>query len=323
MRIYPVNQAKVVPEDVVFRESRVWMVMGLLLVAIFPAVGVFLLMGRGPKMFGWYFTIVGALVLLWMLWKAGGVFSAGNWVVRIYGQRILIKIGMPRSDDPARVFVAEFQAKEMEWVRVHRQVTTMREGGEIVAHSYAWLELKPREMDLAEVKRCVQTASAPRVWRGWQATTPMPVSVTSEGVVRVEWSSKHSVLAPSLKRAVAVLGEVVPVMAEVMEREDFTKSDADKKKLEQRIMELVERGEMIEAVKVARGLYGFSLAEAKAFVEELRGGDQLATNELGTAERQPNVHDEEDSPLRHGATEEGINIDGQDEQDDKKREVRG
>ena len=70
MRIYPVNQAKVVPEDVVFRESRLWMGVAVVLTAIFPAVGIFLLLDRGGKMFAWYFIIVGALIFLWMLWKA-------------------------------------------------------------------------------------------------------------------------------------------------------------------------------------------------------------------------------------------------------------
>jgi hypothetical protein len=294
MRIYPINQAKVVPEDVVFRQSRGWMVVAMVLTAVFPAVGVIMLWSGGGKVFPWYVIIVGALLLLFALWKAAGVFSAENWVVRVLGQRILIKIGPPSSDEPARVFVAEFQAKEFEWVRAHGRVTKTREPDGVAVSSTSWLELKLRTADLTELERCIKTASAP-VRSKWSAkrlpvsvssTTPtdIPVSVTSEDVLRVEWKGKYWVLAPWLKRAVALLGKDIQVMPEVKEVQDFTKSDADKTKMEARIIELVERGEMMQAMKMARQLYGFSLKEAKDFVEELRGkgdgkDDKLATNE--------------------------------------------
>jgi hypothetical protein len=191
--------------------------------------------------------------------------------MRVLGRRVLVKIGEPLSVDPARVFVAEFQAQEIEWVRAFRRVTKMYEGGQIETRSTLWLELKLRVADLTELAARIKTAGAPRVWHGWKSTTPIPVRVTSEGVLRVEWNGEHCRMAPSLKRAVEILERDFQVLPEVKEREDYTKSDADKKKMEGRIVELVERGEMIEAMKVARGLYGFSLKEAKEFVEELRG----------------------------------------------------
>lgn len=278
MRIYPFELAPVLPDDVVFRQSRLWALLGAAILALVMGGVIFLFVhGVIPPWFGWLAVVGTALIALPLVRKCLGAFTAANWVLRLYGQRILIKVGPSLSADPLRVFVVEFQHKEIEWVRSYRKVIKVRDAaGENVQSSSTWLELKPRGADLEELKSCVKTASAPRQRHGWTLSTDIPVSVTGDGVVRVEWFGKYSVMAPSIKQVLRLLGTDIPVQAMETERNDFTGSDADKKKMEQQIIEYVEGGRILEAAHLARRCYGYSLTEARKFVAQLEGKDFAA-----------------------------------------------
>ncbi len=273
MRIYPFELAPVLPDDVVFRQSRLWAILGAIIIALLMGGVIFLFVhGVVPPWIGWVAVVGTAMIALPLVRKCLGAFTAANWVLRLYGQRILIKIGPPLGADPMRVFVVEFQHKEIEWVRSYRKVIKVRDAdGADVHTSSTWLELKPRDVDLEPLKSCITTASAPRQRHGWKVTSDIPVSVTSDDVVRVEWFGKYSVVAPSLQQVLRLLGTDIPVQSKETERNDFTGSDADKKKMEQQIIEYVEQGEILDATKLARQCYGYSLTEARQFVAQIEG----------------------------------------------------
>ena len=52
MRIYPINQAKLVPEDLVFRQSRLWAALGMALCGSLLGVGIYLSASLSPFRFG-------------------------------------------------------------------------------------------------------------------------------------------------------------------------------------------------------------------------------------------------------------------------------
>jgi len=278
MRIYPIELAPVLPEDVVFRQSRLWAALGAAIITLMMG-GVILLIAEGviPPGIGWLMAGGTAVIALPLVGKCLGAFSAANWVLRLYGQRILIKVGPGLRADAGRDFVVEFQRKEIEWARAYRKVIKVRDAdGADVRTSSTWLELKPRDVDLEELKSCIQTAGAPRQRHGWTVSTDLPVRVTGDGVVRVEWFGRYSVVAPLVEEALRLLGTDIAVQAQETERNDFTGSDADRKKMEQQIVEYVEGGEIVEATHLARRCYGYSLTEARAFVAQLEGKDYAA-----------------------------------------------
>ena len=241
MRIYPFELAPVLPDDVVFRQSRLWALLGAAIIALMMGGVIFLFVhGVIPPWIGWLAVVGTALIALPLVRKCLGAFTAANWVLRLYGQRILIKVGPPLSADPMRVFVAEFQHKEIEWVRSYRKVLNVRDAdGADVHTSRTWLELKPRDVDLEQLNSCIKTASAPRQRHGWSLSTPIPLSVTTDGVIRVEWFGQFSLVAPSVKQVLRLLGTDIPVQSKETEWNDFTGSNADKKKMEQQIVEYV------------------------------------------------------------------------------------
>ena len=272
MRIHPFDQAPILPEDVVFRPSRIWMLLGVVICGGMTAITFFL-----PGWIGWIGAAFCLLIMFWVAWRTAATLSPASWVLRYNGRRVLIKIGPPSSHDATRVFVAEFPAPEIQWVRSFQQVITTRNAAnEIESNSTTWMELKPRDADFDELQSCLKTAATPRQWHGWSVTTSIPVSLTGDGIVRVAWQSQNLVLAPSLKRTLRLLGNEIPVQPKVTELNDFTKSDADQAKMEQQIVDCVAQGQILQATKLARQRYGYSLTEARQFVAELQGKDDAA-----------------------------------------------
>jgi hypothetical protein len=169
--------------------------------------------------------------------------------------------------------VLELKHEEVEWVRGHWQTTLSKnEGSGTTAEGCAYLEIQPRGIDLEALRGHIKAASGPRIWHGVHIWRDFPVSITAEGLIRVQWSGRQTVVTPRLKRALAMLGTHLSVRPEVEACQDFTVPVADQRQMEQRIVELVEQGRLLDATKLARQRYGYSLSEARTFVEQLRGG---------------------------------------------------
>jgi hypothetical protein len=276
MRLVPVDQAPTLPEDLVFRPSRLRMLLGILVCGILLAPALFL-----PPWIRWFSAGILLLMMLWMMTQIAAAFFPACWVLRYNGRRILLKIGPPTGRDPTRVFVAEFQTAEIEWARSFQQITITREGSEIIQRSTTWLELKPRLPDLQELQSCLQTATAPRTHAWHVGTIPMstsssspgavPVTLTADGIVRIEWHSDHLIVTPSLKHALRLLEKEIPTQPSVTERQDFTQSAADQQKIEQQILDYVAQGQILQATQLARERYGYSLTQARQFIADLQG----------------------------------------------------
>jgi hypothetical protein len=280
MRVYPCDLAPLQAGDVIFRQSRMGVFLGVPVCLGLAGVGVFLLYDpQAPHALAWILAGGGALAALALLRRVARAVSSTNWLVRYDGRRLLVKIGPPLSHDPVRVFAAEFQREEIEWIRRHERVTITQEAGRAAESSSSCLELKLRDVDLADLRAAIATAGAPREWRGWTVSTEIPVSLTGEELVRIEWVSKSAFIMPSLKKALRLLGADLPVQAAVSERNDFTIPSADKEKMDQQIIECVERGQILQATKLARQRYGYSLAEAREFVAQLQGKDDGASGD--------------------------------------------
>ena len=108
-----------------------------------------------------------------------------------------------------------------------------------------------------------------RKYRGFKVLH-YPVQAMPGGVIRVQWRGGSTWITPKVDNAIAMLRSVVEVRPEVAERRDFTVAPADKAAQETQILELARLGQKIEAIKLARIRYGYSLSQAKDFVTELQ-----------------------------------------------------
>ncbi len=100
-----------------------------------------------------------------------------------------------------------------------------------------------------------------------------PISVYDENKIRIEWKSAKTTITPRINRALLLFEMLnVRIDSQTKENKDYQKTiNIDKEEMETRILDLVQKGNTIDAVKLARKAYDFDITEAKSFVESLQG----------------------------------------------------
>ncbi|MEO0650995.1 MAG: hypothetical protein AAFZ65_09980 [Planctomycetota bacterium] len=101
------------------------------------------------------------------------------------------------------------------------------------------------------------------------------VSLVGERCLRIDFGGRHAALSPSLKATLAAIGDRVHVQQPV-ELTESAWSDLAPEELDERILALIERGDRVRAIAALRAAYGFNLAEAKHFVDDLDAPEATA-----------------------------------------------
>ena len=106
-----------------------------------------------------------------------------------------------------------------------------------------------------------------------------PVRLVEDRVLRLHWRGGSSFVLPSAKKALAELSRFAPIRDTRNKRVDTAKPATEKAQQENQIIELLERGDRIGAIKLARRCYGCSLTEAQQLVEGLLTTSKSADTE--------------------------------------------
>lgn len=276
MRLRTINDTPLKPLDRVFRQSRtcssipviggVGMVgLGVFLITVQPALGYLVAGFSGLMLLPFGFSFI-------------STYRSENWLFRYSPPRLLIKIRSYQNhrlsdDDPV---VLEIDTSEVAWIRKLREkVITSGTENEPTCEARTYLELKLKHDNLAELESQI-AAERKRSHKG-SKWLHYPVQVSGACTIRVEWRGPSAWITPKVEMAIEMLRSTVEVRAEEMDLRDYTVAPADKAAQDEQILELVERGQHIAAMKVARARYGYSLKQAKEFVEGLQ---RLAPQEL-------------------------------------------
>lgn len=94
-----------------------------------------------------------------------------------------------------------------------------------------------------------------------------PVAVPEPGVVRMEWRSRDSAVAPGLGRALAILGRFGPTLEPLTVHVDYA-NKAHHDELDALLDVYIREGKTARAVRIAQERYGLGAAEAVLLVEE-------------------------------------------------------
>lgn len=95
-----------------------------------------------------------------------------------------------------------------------------------------------------------------------------PARFSSPGCVRVEWN-----VAPGAQAFLDAMGHRTAIAAATEKRQDYVDlAGLGREEQEARLRELVDAGQTIDAIYVARKLYACDLAQARDFVERLGSG---------------------------------------------------
>ena len=92
------------------------------------------------------------------------------------------------------------------------------------------------------------------------------MAIHGDNTLRIDFVN----VVPSATKALRVFERYnIQISETKKEKHDYTISYKDKKKMEEQIFDLTQRGKIIQATKVARRAYGMTTTEAKKFIEDL------------------------------------------------------
>ena len=92
-----------------------------------------------------------------------------------------------------------------------------------------------------------------------------PVRMVDPDILRVEWGGNK----PGIKEILSTFRGQLKIEPELSIKTDHTEKQ-ERQDLDHQILDLAERGKIMEAISVVRHKYGFSLKRSKEFVAELR-----------------------------------------------------
>lgn len=282
MKFFRLEEISARPDEVTFRESRlkggIFFCLFSLLTAGALACGV---LGTFQAQSGSLLPIIayaiaaGFSLVSWVSLKSfRATLRPTNWLLRYNSDGLTIKYRsylnhhFPR-DDIAAFFLS---TSEIAWVRKTREALLVPDKGEgESAEHWTYLDVKlsrSETSDLEEHLRRERTREAPKVGISRTKFRHYPVRLLPEGIVRLDWRGPSSSIIPRIDDALKVLRFSLPI-----EREVFTDRRGgkvpDEKAMETRILELAERGKIIDATALVRSHYGYDTKMAKEFVEEL------------------------------------------------------
>jgi hypothetical protein len=245
----------------------------------------------GSPTFGWWvggpwflvapLGVLAALLLPLFVGDVRARFRPTNWVVWIRAGGLWIHLrSYQDQSEPDALAVVELGYREIAEVgrRIERY-TTPNSSGRSVQHKLKSLDIHLLEPDRGELAAALaenRKRSQPE-WgclgfvRGSSKPAHFSVTLPTPKLLRVAWygGTNHAV-SPSLARVLARLGENVRVAEDVRDdRADWR--ELNDEELDNRVLELVGRGDRMEAIHLLVRRRGYSHTDAHRFVEELAG----------------------------------------------------
>lgn len=283
LRFLRADEVRKRPGEVTFRERRLPHVLATAITAAISAALLFnsvLAQRLGAEPLPAAVGFVGGVgsALLALLFFAGfrASLRRSNWLLRAAADGLYVKYRSFRNykfpaEDPIVVLIPR---PEVAWIRARRQdsvrPTRKHEGAQTVRRRF--LEIKLYGGDLSELDerlRDERRRTAPGVMGSKTKVLHYPVRVLPDAIVQIDWRSPATGISPRIDRAIRILGRWYRVADAVDERQ-VSPGKLDRAQQEARLIEMTERGEVMDAVVLAKEIYGFDTTQAKTFVDDLR-----------------------------------------------------
>ncbi len=229
-----------------------------------------------------------------------------NWVLKLGTDKVLVKYRSYLNshlpvEDPV---VTEIPFSEISWARKTKETVYTETSDSTLTRFYTFLDLKLNTEDteklknaikfernrrppiqslnhdlflarkykkpkqeIDELKEKIRIEKTKHPDGGGRVTSVShhhPVRWMGEGILRIEWNG----LWPGINQVMHTLKTKILVEPEIKIKNDYTSNKPDKS-LDDQILDLAEHGNQMEAITLVRMRYGYSLTEAKEFVENL------------------------------------------------------
>jgi hypothetical protein len=250
----------------------------LVMVAGIP-VGIVLL-GRPAA----WFSVPLLLFATFMAWKICRavitVFNPANWLLQIMPDGLWINLrSYQNANFPPAPIVLFVPYSEIAGVSEHRvkRAERMSRSGNKSTWTDRYLDIRVREPAIPELDAAIDDERRRRITRelfntglkSHSRSNHVPVTLPNDSTIRVAWRGKCDYVVPSLSH---VLDELIPYCwIDATAERDLSDLDAlAPEEIDRLILESVESGDTIGAMKLLQDRRGYTLTDAKTFVDELR-----------------------------------------------------
>ena len=226
------------------------------------------------------FLVFAVPCLLVVLVQSGTIRAAlrpSNWVIRAVADGLYIKFRSYLNhhfppEDRIVIFLPYAEIDSVNKTREKLEVMASR-GTQTQYWTYLDVHLKDLDTDdTAEAIKVEAGRKGPQRGIVSSRANHSPVRVAAPGLLRIPWKSHQDRLRPGIKKALDFLASKVDLGSELrLDRGRL--HDLSEQELDALILELAETGQRIEALKLIRHRFGYSLTEAKRFLDELVGGE--------------------------------------------------
>ena len=259
----------------IFRYSRITAAV-VAAAVLFAALGLIAVGRIHANPFAYYIAAL-LLVFLW-IYQAMVIarFRSTNWLVRVDEHGVYIKFRsylnhhFPTSDRT----VAYIPFRDMKLTKIVRELQEIPDtdgrGTSTRRRVVIEIELDEESSELAQALAAERNAPAPRIGR-WYGTSAgkyrhYPVVMPSARIIAIEWG-----VVPRAPAFISIMALHTPVEATEIVRDYTALGALAKHEQESRLLELAQKGNMMDAIRLARSLYGYDMTEAKQFVTDLSG----------------------------------------------------
>jgi hypothetical protein len=276
MRLLRLREVEIGPNDRVFRHPRL-LALIVWLAALAGVAAMFFKAYTGNFKAGYIFGPFCLLFLLLTLRFVTARFHPSNWLVRtnetgLYLQyRSYLNYELPE-DDPSVVFISygEIASARLIHERVETPEPMRQNTSETQFLRYIELELPGDAKALADALGSEQSESAPvkKHWYGSSATLyrDYPVTMAPPPFLRIHWN-----VAPRAKKFLELLRPYTVIADPISLTEDFTRLRyLTPEQQQEKLRDLIRRGQNMTAIYIVRKLNGCSLGEAKQIVDGLQ-----------------------------------------------------
>ena len=241
----------------------------------------------GPTIFLWQrgiwpFAIVLGLASLvivpMMLADVRLRFRKTNWTLWAPPGKLLINLRSYQDRSPLDTqSVVELADNEIAEIRRHEDRYTLpQSSGRRTSYKLVSLDIVLRTPDDGTLaKRIAGCRTAQQPWqkfagmRSQSNVTLHSVTLPAPDVLRIAWTGgRNHAITPGVKRTLRALETRIHGGAPVLKLDRTSEMTKDAE-IDDRILSLVHAGNKIDAIKILREQRGYSLIEAKQFVDEL------------------------------------------------------
>ena len=205
-------------------------------------------------------------------------FRPSNWLVRLTDQGLFIKFRSYLNDhfpeqDVTVVFIAHADIRSARFLRQKQEIPDRDDGGRptttIKTQKLLEVELtgETKELSDALTREQARAFGGKHLGKISARYHHLPVRLAAPDRLQIEWN-----VVPNAQTFLDALARHTLVRPTLETRKDFVHLESlSRAEQESRLLELVQSGDKIGAIAMARRLYDYDLIQAKDFVEGLAG----------------------------------------------------